>query len=279
MKSCSKNHLLFSGLLLIMASLAIPQLSSAQRFSHGGFGGGGGRAAAPAPRQAAPMRQEVSRPSPAVVRPAERPPVQENRVTINGGSRNVGNHDFRANTTVTARVNTNVRQNVNVRENIYHTGGDRGAHPYYFHPYHPYYWGPRWHPVGFFLGALAANAIRLSIAGQYYYYDDGCYYLPSNGGYSVVPPPVGAVVSYLPDGYETTMVGNDTFYYYGGAFYINTGQGYQVVVAPPGAVVTQIPVGAIDQNINGEDLLVYNNTYYQPISQDGQDAYEVVQVN
>jgi hypothetical protein len=48
------------------------------------------------------------------------------------------------------------------------------------------------------------------------------------------------------------------------------------VAAPPGAVITQLPVGAVEQGINGEILLVYNNTYYLPISQDGEDAYEVV---
>jgi len=72
------------------------------------------------------------------------------------------------------------------------------------------------------------------------------------------------------------MVGNDTYYYFGGAFYIQTDQGYQVVQGPPGAVITELPTGAVDQQVNGEDILVYNNTYYQPITQDGQDAYEVV---
>jgi hypothetical protein len=275
MKIFFRNSLLIASGLMAMVFIGIPQKTMAQRFSHGSSGGGGRSFSAPA-RTAAPARAEVSRPAPAPVRP-----VQENRVTINGGSRNVGNHNFRSNTTVAPRVNTAVRANVNVHENanLYHTGGDRGIHPYYYHPYHPYYWGPSWHPFGFFLSSLAGNAIRFSIGNQWYYYDDGCYYLPSNGGYSVVPPPIGAVVGYLPDGYETTMVGNDTFYYYGGAFYVANGQGYQVVAAPPGAVVTQIPVGAIDQTINGEDLLVYNNTYFQPISQNGQDAYEVVQPN
>lgn len=94
-----------------------------------------------------------------------------------------------------------------------------------------------------------------------------------------MPAPIGAVVSFLPPGYETTMVGNDYYYYYGGTFYINTGNGYQVVPAPIGAVVTQIPDGAVQQDIDGQTYLVYNNTYYQPVSQDGQDAYEVVQVN
>lgn len=160
--------------------------------------------------------------------------------------------------------------------NVYHTGDYRGIHPYYYHPYRPYYWGPHWHPLGFFLTSLAADAIWFNFNGQRYWYDDGCYYLPGNGGYSVVPPPVGAVVPSLPDGYETTMVGNDTYYYFGGAFYMQTDQGFEVVAAPPGAVITQLPVGAVDQQVNGQDLLVYNNVYYMPISQDGQDAYEVV---
>jgi hypothetical protein len=87
------------------------------------------------------------------------------------------------------------------------------------------------------------------------------------------------VVSSLPEGYETTMVGNDYYYYFGGAFYINNGQGYQVVPAPFGAVITQLPVGATEQQFNGQTLMVYNNTYYAPISQDGQDSYEVVDPN
>ena len=257
--------------LFFIATLSLPQQTNAQRFNHPSFSAGS--------RAAAPMRSAPVRSAPVVHNtPVTRPAtvVQENR-TINGGARNVGNHNFHP--TTTANVNQRVVVNNQERGNVYHAGAYRGLRPYSYHPYHPYYWGPRWHPVGFFLASLAADAIRLSIGNQLYYYDDGCYYLPSSGGYSVVPPPVGAVVSYLPDGYETCMVGNDTIYYYGGAFYISVAGGYQVVQAPVGAVVSQLPVGAVDQQINGQDILVYNNVYYQPISQDGQDAYEVVQSN
>jgi hypothetical protein len=265
-----KINLSMAAGILLLAMAGLPQLSQAQRFNHAGSGGGG--------RVSMPVHNEAPRPSqpvrsaPVVNRPA--PAVQENR-TINGGARNIGNHNFRPVNT----VNTAPRAVVNTRDrvNVYHTGSYRGLHPYAYHPYHPYYWGPRWHPVGFFLAALTANAFRFAIGSQWYYYDDGCYYIPSAGGYSAVPPPIGAVVAYLPDGYETCMVGNDTFYYYAGAFYIAVQQGYQVVQAPVGAVVTELPVGAVDQQINGQDILVYNNVYYSPISQDGQDAYEVVQ--
>jgi Family of unknown function (DUF6515) len=264
-------------LIALTASIALviagPQQGIAQRFNHGGSGGG--RAAAPAYHPAPVSRPAPARPAPAPARPVETRPVEEHP-TINGGSRNIGNHDFSRPADVHNTVN--VRNNVTVRDNVnvYHTGGDRGIHPYYYHPYRPYAWGPHWHPVGFFLSALAADAIFFNFNNSRYWYDDGCFYLPENGGYAVVGAPIGAVVAALPDGYETPVVDGVTYYYFAGVFYILTGQGYQVVAAPPGAVIYQLPQGAADQQVSGEDFLVYNNTWYEPISQDGQDAYEVV---
>jgi hypothetical protein len=199
--------------------------------------------------------------------------------TINGGGVNIGNHDFHP----AVRENLDVHANINVRQNdrvnMYHTGAYQGLHPYNYHPYHPFYWGPSWHPFGFFLPYLSANAFRFYMGNQWYYYDNGCYYLPSGGRYTVVAPPIGATVNYLPDGYETPMVGNDTYYYYAGIFYVYNGQNYQVVPAPAGAIVNQLPVGVQEQQINGQDIMVYNNVYYQPISMNGMDSYEVVQSN
>jgi len=40
-----------------------------------------------------------------------------------------------------------------------------------------------------------------------------------------------------------------------------------------------LPAGAVEREVNGEILLEYNNTFFEPIMQDGQDAYQVVQVN
>jgi hypothetical protein len=295
-----------AGLMLLVAA-SLPQNSLAQRFSHGG-GGGGGRSAPPAGRPApamncpapamnrpAPMenrsapavnRPAENRPAPVQNRPVEnRPaPVQEVRPApagaINGGSRNAGSHDFsRAGTTPEPPRTVNARANGRENVNVYHSNPRITYRPYANHPYHPYSWGASWHPVGFFLASLAADAYLFSQAGQNYYYDDGVYYAPASGGYDVVAAPIGATVSSLPPGYETVMVGDDYYYYYGGTFYINTGQNYQVVDAPPGAVVSEVPDGATEQDVNGETYLVYNNTYYEPVSSDGQDAYQVVQMN
>jgi hypothetical protein len=283
-----------AGLLLLVAA-SFPQNSLAQRFSHGG--GGGGYRPAPAPSRPAPVE---NRPAPAVNRaPVENRPAPavnrapvENRPApapqyrpapageINGGSRNAGNHDFsRAGTAPAPPRVENARINGRENVNVYHVNARITYRPYAYHPYHPYRWGASWHPIGFFLASLAADAYLFSLAGQNYYYDDGVYYEPSNGGYDAVAAPIGATVSSLPPGYETVMVGDDYFYYYGGTFYINTGQSYQVVQAPAGAIVSEVPDGATQQTIDGQDYLVYNNTYYQPVSSDGQDAYQVVQMN
>jgi hypothetical protein len=160
-------------------------------------------------------------------------------------------------------------------DGIYHHA--YGDHPYAYHHYHPYVWGPRWHPYGFFLNTLAADAFYFTLADQAYYYDYGVYYIPSGNGYMAVAPPIGALVGYLPDGYETVQVGDMIYYYYGGAFYVREGNAFRVVTAPPGAVVYLLPEGAVEQLVNGEYYMVFNNVYYLPISQNGQDAYEVVQ--
>ncbi len=198
---------------------------------------------------------------------------------INGGSYNNGHHDFNLHENVIVHENRNEHRYEHENHSIYHVGNYRGIHPYFYHPFHPYSFGPRWHPIGFFLGSLAFNAFRFSIGNQWYYYDNGCYYIPYHRGYTTIAPPIGAIVNYLPEGYETTMVGNDYYYYYAGAFYINIGQRFQVVQAPLGAVVSQLPVGAIEQDLDGQTLLVYNNTYFEPIYQDGREVYEVVPIN
>jgi hypothetical protein len=299
MKSSFHIFLVYVLIFVLFFVLIFPSSIQAQRFNHANYQGGG------KPSGGAPA-QNFNRPSPtpAMSHPSQ-PPVQTRPVqpsethvsppqnqdyhaTINGGSYN-NNHNYShtANQNMAAarppentHQNVAVHQNVTIHENVnvYHNHY-QPAHAYVYHPYHPYYWGHNWHPIGFVAAVLATDAIVLSAANRQYYYDEGVYYQPAPGGYSVVPAPIGAIVSSLPPGSETTTVGDDYYYYYGGTFYVNTGNSFQVVNAPFGAVITQIPDGAVQQDINGETFLVYNNTYYQPISQDGQDAYQVVQVN
>ena len=67
-----------------------------------------------------------------------------------------------------------------------------------------------------------------------YHYHDGRFYRPSWFGFefSVVTPPFGAVVSFLPFGYRTIVVAGAPYYYYNGVYYRSCPSGYLVVPQP-----------------------------------------------
>ncbi len=111
-----------------------------------------------------------------------------------------------------------------------------------------------------------------------YRYYQGVFYMPANGGYIVVPPPLNIAVPDLPPGFITMQIGNTQYYYYGGVFYIFSQNGYLVVRAPAGAIVFNLPEGATQVQADNIVYLKYNNTFYQPILYNGQNAYEVVEV-
>lgn len=111
-----------------------------------------------------------------------------------------------------------------------------------------------------------------------YRYDAGVFYEPANGGYQVVPPPIGAIVPSLPPDNVPVMVGDVTYYYYGGVFYLPGQDGYQIVAAPAGAIVYNLPDGCTQVQAGTITYLQYNGDYYQPIQYNGQPAYEVVDI-
>lgn len=193
--------------------------------------------------------------------------------------------------------NTNVNINVNNSTHINNGYPRRGYRPYTrppyryggmsfychfgysYHPYRPFYWGPVWHPWGFFITAMAATAIIISVENQQYHYDQGVYYLASNGGYTVVQAPVGATITTLPPNTQTVVV-NETVnnYYYGGTYYEKSDKGYTVVPPTAGTIVEQLPEGAKEEKVGDQIFMKLGEVYYQPIKKDGKDMYEVVNV-
>ncbi|GAB3228489.1 hypothetical protein GCM10027454_28660 [Algoriphagus aestuariicola] len=215
-----------------------------------------------------------------------------NRVGNNSGNRvgnntNVGN---RVNIDNSRNVNINVRNTRNVayrppyrpypRPPVVWGGyGFSCFRPYYYHPYTPFYWGPAWHPWGFFVAALATTAIIVTVENQKYHYDEGVFYTESDGGYVVVEAPQGATVKVIPSEAETVQV-NETVnnYYYGGTFYEKEDGGYTVVPPPAGATVDQLPEGAEEVKVGDQTYVKYGDTYYLPVQVDGKNAYEIAQV-
>jgi hypothetical protein len=152
-------------------------------------------------------------------------------------------------------------------------------HPYMYHPFTPFYWGPMYHPWGFFVAALAITAIIVSVDNEEYHYDEGTWYQEEDkGGYTVVEAPVGGTVTKIPSNSQPVTVNNTTNYYYGGTFYEKDGQKYKVVPPPAGAVVDGLPEGAEEVKIGDQTYVKYGDVYYQPVKVDGKDKYEVVQV-
>ncbi|MBN1198964.1 MAG: hypothetical protein JXA23_06410 [Bacteroidales bacterium] len=211
---------------------------------------------------------------------------QGNKVST--GNINKGNVTKTGNNINTGNIYINNSRNVVVRPNPrpyprppYAYGGYRYScyHPYAYHPFHPFFWGPLWHPVGFFVATMVTTAIIIDIASQKYYYDHGVYYVQSNGGYTVVEAPPGATIKTLPEGSETVVVNQTTNnYYYGGTYYEKSDSGYTVVPPMAGTVVSNLPEGGEEVKIGDVTYVKVGSTYYQPIKQDGKDMYEVVQV-
>lgn len=201
---------------------------------------------------------------------------------------NVDNSKTNVNIDNSKNVNVNVNRSTVVVANPrpysrppYAYGGHSyyAYHPYHYHPYQPYHWGPVWHPVGFIVATMAATAIIVTVASQQYHYDQGVYYVASNGGYTVVPAPVGATIVALPPGSQTVVINETTNnYYYGGTYYEKKPEGYTVVPPTAGAVVEKLPEGGKEVKIGEVTYVKVGETYYQPIEQSGKSMYEVVEV-
>ena len=74
-------------------------------------------------------------------------------------------------------------------------------------------------------GVLPFGFLSLQIGGVPYFYDDGIYYQPADGGYEEVYPPVGAAIPQPPDGSVEIYAGGQNYYYAGGAFYLQQPDG------------------------------------------------------
>lgn len=225
----------------------------------------------------------------------------------NKGNSNVGNSLNVDNSQKNVNINVDNSKSVNInnsgntvvihnsipyRRPPYVYGGHKYYcyHPYFYHPYRPFYWGPVWHPWGFFIAKMAATAIIVSVNSKQYHYDQGVYYVAGNNGYTVVPAPVGATILTLPEGAKsientnsnnTTTNSNNTTvnnYYYGATYYEKSANGYTVVPPTAGYIIENLPEGGKEEKIGKQTYVKIGETYYQPIEVDGKKMYEVVDV-
>lgn len=70
------------------------------------------------------------------------------------------------------------------------------------------------------------------VGGNPYHYHSGRFYRKGFFGFELVFPPIGAVITTLPSGFKTVIVGSSRYYYYDDVYYMNCPTGYIVVPDP-----------------------------------------------
>lgn len=146
------------------------------------------------------------------------------------------------------------------------------------------WYAPGWYaPVGFGVAAIAATAIIVSSNNSTsddgkVYYDKGVYYKKTKNGYEVIPPPPGAKIPNIPDGYTVVKKGNVNYYYVAGTFYaLGEDGGYQVTKAPVGVKVPYLPKEGIKEvEYKGSTYYELNGIYYLPIRSGTEVMYKVM---
>lgn len=91
-------------------------------------------------------------------------------------------------------------------------------------------WGQGWGRWRHHVDRLPIHYQTKRVNGKIYYYDDGVFYRKSRGRYNIVPPPVGAVISWLPRGYKTVHDRGERYYYVNGTYYRKARSGYEVTL-------------------------------------------------
>jgi len=99
---------------------------------------------------------------------------------------------------------------------------------------------------------LPALSTRLIVRGHEFFYRRGTYYEHCSDGYVVIPAPIGAVVSSLPESHRTLVIDGVIYHEYDGVYYKGGPAGYTVVQIDPAApgvklasAVTVSPVRSI----------------------------------
>lgn len=112
------------------------------------------------------------------------------------------------------------------------------------HPQNCYYTS-NYMPHGRQMRELPRGYARVHNGPMDYYYWEGMFYRLISGRYVVVSPPVGVVVTTIPQGCQPVIVDGVAYYNINGVTYMATPGGYQVVPQPKTIVIKNY--------INGQD--------------------------
>ncbi|MDO6592584.1 DUF6515 family protein [Neptuniibacter sp. 1_MG-2023] len=128
-----------------------------------------------------------------------------------------------------------------------------------------------------------AKGISVNFGGVSFIFNDGFYYRYGHQGYTVVRPPSGLKIRYLPNGHEKVIVKGRSYYAVQGIYYVFDNGYYRVVEAPSGTIIrsttilptrssnfqlgnrySALPQGAASVTINGQQYFQYRDIYFLP---------------
>ena len=172
---------------------------------------------------------------------------------------------------------------------VYGHGGDYGhygwgRHDGYF--YNGGFYGSLYYPwLGFNSWFLPDDYYQFYWGDDPYYFSDGYYYQYNNDQYTVVEPPVGALIKDLPKDAKSIVINGQQYYEVNGVYYLpvkmqdgtvqyeiagkdgelNTdADGANTVIPKIGDTVTKLPADCRKVKMNGETLYVSEDgIYYQ----------------
>jgi hypothetical protein len=84
------------------------------------------------------------------------------------------------------------------------------------------------------IAVLPSGFLTIVAGDAIYYYNKGIFFQKDiiDQQYVVVPPPIGAVIYRIPQGYQLMIIRGIPYYEYGGVFYKRVLEGYQVINPP-----------------------------------------------
>ncbi len=132
-----------------------------------------------------------------------------------------------------------------------------------------------------------------------YYFSDGYYYQYNNDEYTVVDPPVGALIKTLPSNAKSIVINGQQYYELNGVYYLAVKMGngvvqYEIagkdgelntdangatsVVPKIGDIVTKLPPDCRKVRLNGETVFVSEDGIYYQETRDGNNnkVYKIV---
>ena len=154
------------------------------------------------------------------------------------------------------------------------------------------------------------NGLPLIFAGIPFIFNNGIYYRQFDQGYTVVRPPVGLKILYMPNGYEIVVINGQSYYFYQGIYYAFDSGYYRVINEPVANVIytdsaapllvqpvdtlqgsgtqtgfqlgksySSLPQGAQSVMVNGQQYFQYADIYFLPQSSGGSVQYIAVKLN